>query len=92
MNAKLGIVNELRGMSPEIADKLKMNHVINSLTFGEHTAQQQIKKRFGATEHTQFDMFDLVDDTLYQRDEAPKDYFYFMKLVPHIFVDEINAD
>ena len=37
-------------------------------------------------------MMELVDDNLYKLDEAPKDYFYFMKLVPHIFVDEIKAD
>ena len=47
--------------------------------------------RFGASEHTNFDMVDLVDDDVYANDAERKDYFYFLKLVPHIFVDEINS-
>ena len=35
---------------------------------------------------------DFVEDTLYQNDTELKDYFYFMKLVPHIFVDKIHAE
>lgn len=87
-----GIIEEIRRRHPQAAVSLKLNHVVKSLTFGEHIAQQMIKKRFGNTEHTQFDMMDLVDDSLYQQDESMKDYFYFMKLVPHIFVDEIRAE
>ena len=34
-------------------------------------------------------MMDIVDDTLYARDLQIKDYFYFMKLVPHVFVDQV---
>jgi len=37
-------------------------------------------------------MMDLVDDTLYNIDDHTLDYFYFLKLVPHIFVDEISNE
>jgi len=35
-------------------------------------------------------MVNMVDDDVYANDQDRKDYFYFLKLVPHIFVDEIN--
>jgi len=34
-------------------------------------------------------MMQLVDDHIYANDENKLDYFYFLKLVPHMFVDEI---
>ena len=35
----------------------------------------------------------LVDDSLYYLDTTQtKDYFYFLKLVPHIFVDEYDQE
>lgn len=37
-------------------------------------------------------MMEFVDDALYTDDSKNKDYFYFFKLVPHIFVDEINLE
>ena len=37
-------------------------------------------------------MMELVDDSLYANEEPgqTKDYFYFLKLVPHVFVDEVH--
>lgn len=35
---------------------------------------------------------ELVDDYLYYLDNIPKDYYYFLKLVPHVFVDEISSE
>lgn len=37
-------------------------------------------------------MMDFVDDSLYANDEDTKDYFYFFKLVPHIFLDNIHLE
>lgn len=38
-------------------------------------------------------MMELVDDELYANEDGmQKDYFYFLKLVPHIFVDEIHLE
>jgi len=66
---------------------LSLSHVLNSLTFGETNQHNLIRKRFGHNEHTSFDMMELVDDELYAYDNDVKDYFYFFKLVPHVFVD-----
>lgn len=72
---------------PDLAKTLKLNHVIKTMTFGEPTAHAFIRKRFGINEHTAFDMMEFVDDNLYKDDKSSKDYFYFLKLVPHIFVE-----
>jgi hypothetical protein len=95
-NNKLPFVLEFGNMYPELSKKLKLNHVIHTLTFGDTASQAAIKRRFGSnSEHTQFDMMDFVDDELYinsnngQQTES-KDYFYFLKLVPHVFIDEIH--
>ena len=37
-------------------------------------------------------MMDLVDDSIYFADNEKRDYFYFLKLVPHIFLDEIHTE
>lgn len=39
-------------------------------------------------------MMELVDDTIYSKEPygEVKDYFYFLKLVPHVFVDEIHQE
>jgi len=37
-------------------------------------------------------MMDFVDDNLYANDEDTKDYFYFFKLVPHIFLDNVHLE
>jgi hypothetical protein len=39
-------------------------------------------------------MMELVDDSIYSN-ETPglaRDYFYFMKLVPHVFIDQIHNE
>ena len=89
---QLGYVQQLHMTQPEIAKKLSLSHVVNSLTFGDIAMQLAIRKRFGYNEHTSFDMMDFVDDALYANDSEVKDYLYFYKLVPHIFVDKIHLE
>lgn len=89
-NSKLYFVEDLRRRYPEQGALLKLTHIIKSLTFGEVSQHIHILLRFGNTEHTNFDMMAMVDDEVYARDQQHMDYFYFMKLVPHIFVDEIS--
>ncbi len=72
---------------------LKLTHIISSLNFGEMAQHVYILLRFGATDHTEFDMMRMVDDHIYAKDQDRLDYFYFLKLVPHVFLDEIyNAE
>ena len=85
-------MQQLHQTHPELARKLSLSHVLNGLTFGETGQHSLIRKRFGHNEHTSFDMMELVDDELYARDAEVKDYFYFFKLVPHVFVDQIHSE
>ena len=88
--SKVYYIEELRRRYPVEADKLKLTHTLKSLTFGEVSQHIHILLRFGNSDHTNFDMMTMVDDSIYANDEKRMDYFYFLKLVPHIFVDEIN--
>ena len=76
---------------------LQMNHKVNSLTFGDQRQQMTIKKKFGMIdngEHTIFNMFHedgAVNHNLKSSPEdQPNEYFYFIKMVPHIFVDMLD--
>ena len=86
----MNIVELLRQQYPEQASLLKLTHILKSLTYGDVAQHLHILFRFGATEHTKFDMVNLMDDNIYALDLERKDYFYFMELVPHIFIDEIS--
>ncbi len=37
-------------------------------------------------------MMALVDDSIYEDSDQKYDYFYFFKLVPHVFIDEIHQE
>lgn len=78
---------------------LQMNHVIDSITFGPTINQASIKKNFGHVDngtHTIFNMFHKdgkVNENLKNEvEDKSQSYFYFMKLVPHVFVDKVDSD
>ena len=77
--------------------KIQLNHKVISLTFGDQIQQKAIKSRFGNIDngtHTMFNMFHIdgkVNEDLKSfPEDKPQDYFYFIKMVPHIFVDMIE--
>jgi hypothetical protein len=72
-----------------------LNHVINSLTFGDTHNFYHIKKYFGQIDngqHTIFNMFmkdgRVNNDLKNQVEDVSQDYFYFLKVVPHRFIDK----
>ena len=74
-----------------------MNHKVHSLTFGDQRQQMTIKKKFGMIdngEHTIFNMFHEEGAVMHHlksgTEEEPNEYFYFVKMVPHIFVDMLE--
>ena len=76
-----------------------MNHKINSITFGDESQQEIIVHTFGAIdhgEHTIFNMFmkdgKVNEELKYSPEEHPHDYFYFLKIVPHEFMDYIDQE
>jgi hypothetical protein len=71
-----------------------MNHMIKSLTFGHQSQHQKIKKLFGDVDegqHTMFNMFDwggkVNHELKFDIEKEEQLYFYFVKLVPHVFID-----
>lgn len=76
-----------------------MNHKINSITFGDESQQEVIVHTFGAIdhgEHTIFNMFmkdgKVNDELKYSPEDPAHDYFYFLKIVPHEFMDYIDQE
>lgn len=74
-----------------------MNHRINSLTFGDISQHDPIVANFGHADngtHTIFNMFKkdgkVNEELKFKVEDEPQDYFYFIKLVPHVFVDTIG--
>ena len=75
-----------------------MNHKINSLTFGSVHQQAQILKSDWAEidngQHVMFNMFvkdgKINEDLKTKAEDKPQYYFYFLKFIPHTFVDLIN--
>lgn len=73
-----------------------MNHKINKITFGNEKYYNTIKKTFGLMDegqHCIFNMFDgdrVNEDLKADPEDVSQDYFYFLKLVPHVFVDHIE--
>ena len=77
--------------------QVQLNHKINELTFGHQKGHDRIRAVFGNIDngsHTIFNMFKddhKVNDTLkFGVEKEPQSYFYFCKLVPHVFVDMIE--
>ena len=77
-----------------------MNHKINELTFGNQKGHERITEVFGDIDngtHTMFNMFhddlDKVNSTLKEaHEDEVQDYYYFLKLVPHVFVNMIEQN
>ena len=67
-NSKIYVVEMLRRLFPEQASLLRLTHILKSLTFGEIAQHLHILYRFGATEHTNFDMVNLMNDDIYALD------------------------
>ena len=41
------MVQEFKNLNPDHSSKLKLNHVLNSMTYGEKDEQESIKQLFG---------------------------------------------
>jgi hypothetical protein len=74
-----------------------MNHRINSITFGQTQIQQSIRNTFGDIDngsHTMFNMFQedgkVNHELKSETDDKTQLYYYFLKCVPHVFLDMIN--
>jgi hypothetical protein len=75
-----------------------MNHVINHISYGSLVDQHELLDsdfaKVDGGSHTMFNMFKKngkVNEDLKTRPEHEiQDYFYFMKIIPHEFFDDIK--
>ena len=74
-----------------------MDHKINSITFGNDDYYPAIRERFGDVDNGQHTMFNMFNDTGKVNHDLKSDaedktqlYFYFIKMIPHHFIDVIT--
>jgi len=76
----------------------QLNHKINKITFGDENMHADIVQTFGHVDNGQHTMFNMFHDDVgivnhghkIDPEDTVQDYFYFMKMVPHVFVDVIE--
>lgn len=83
----------------DVGKEIQLNHKINSITFGKTDHFEDIRKTFGKVDngqHTIFNMFhseSKINDALkISKEPNAQNYYYFLKLVPHVFVDHIELE
>jgi len=77
-----------------------MNHKINKVNFGNEANHEAIQSTFGHVDKGQHTMFNMFHDDAGKVNHDHKinpetnsnDYYYFMKLVPHVFVDTLEQE
>ena len=71
-------------------DKLSLSHGFSTLYFGDNEVKGELLRRFNLDEKTSFNRVTLMPD---YRDKREKmNYDYFIKLIPHLFVDNIRGE
>lgn len=84
------IYKHLKYQKKELFDKINFTHNFFFLFFGTVDLNQDILERFGFNENTAFNRVNILPD--YTNDKEKKNYDYFIKLIPHIFVDNIKGE
>lgn len=74
----------------ELWDKINFTHNFFLLFFGTVDLNQDILERFGFNENTSFNRINILPN--YTNDKEKKNYDYFIKLIPHLFVDNIRGE
>jgi hypothetical protein len=74
----------------EMFDKLSLSHGFNTLYFGDNEVKDELLRRFNLDEKTSFNRVTLMTD--YRDKKEKMNYDYFIKLIPHLFVDKIRGE
>jgi hypothetical protein len=75
--------------------RLKLNHKLLSLSFGDKEITQQILNRFGLNEFTNsftYNQLPSYEKIEMGHKDVKYNYNYYIKLIPHIFVDEFHGE
>jgi hypothetical protein len=76
---------------PDLYSKISMNHKFFSLSYGDIQVKNQILQNFGLNEFTHnFQASDLMLPNYNESDNIKYSYDYYVKLIPHIFVDDLS--
>jgi hypothetical protein len=75
---------------PDLFSKISLHHRFSEFNFGESNLSEDILSRFGFTDFNSFHhSADLPD---YKNMLERKNYDYFVKLIPHVLVDNIRGE
>lgn len=80
----------IRETRKDIFTKISLNHKMNSITFGDSGLKEKILERFGFNENTAFDRGAKLPN--YEKEIIRQNYDYFIKIIPHLFVDNIRGE
>lgn len=90
------LYQELRETRKDLFDKLSMTHRLNVLTFGDAAYNQKLLTRFGFGSEAEaskgsnsFNQNANLPN--FERENKPKNFDYFVKLIPHYFEDLVRG-
>jgi hypothetical protein len=83
------IYKQLKYQKRDVWDKLSFSHSFALLYFGDVEVNNDILKRFGYNQNTSFNRLSSLPN--YRNDKGKKNYDYFIKLIPHLFVDNTTG-
>ena len=83
------LYNELKHNNRDQWDKISFSHSFNLLYFGDVEVNNDILKRFGYNKNTSFNRLDVLPS--YNNEKGKKNFDYYIKLIPHLFVDNISG-
>lgn len=79
----------IRTVRQDLNAKIAMNHRFTKLNFGDADLTDDVFGRFGFDEHNAFNSVDNMPN--FGNVLASKSYDYYIKLIPHLFVDNIRG-
>lgn len=81
----------LKSERQDLFAKISLSHKVDHIYFGDREPNTKILERFGFNE-MQSAFNQIAGLPNYQIDNVKKNYDYFIKLIPHVFVDEVRGE
>ena len=81
----------LKSQREDLFAKISLSHKVDHIYFGDTELNSKILHRFGLDEmQSAFNQLSGLPN--YQGDPLKKNYDYFIKLIPHLFIDETRGE
>jgi hypothetical protein len=81
------IFDYLKNERKDLFSKISLNHKVVKLSFGDKEINKKILSRFGFHEDTFH-----AELPSFEGDNKKSNYDYFIKLIPHLFIDKIRGE